>query len=79
MSDLNMSHGKMSDFVWFSLIVFTLFIKLRKFDFKSHWNTLIDKERYGVIFEYVPWKNAWFCFSSIVWVHFKHKTKKSWS
>ena len=35
MSDLNMSHGKMSDFdfVSFPLFGFTLVIKLRNFDF----------------------------------------------
>ena len=36
MSDLNMSHGKMFDFVSFPLLGFTLVIKLRNFDFKSH-------------------------------------------
>ena len=36
MSDLNMSHRKMSDFVSFSLFAFTLVIKLRNFDFESH-------------------------------------------
>ena len=41
MSDLNISHGKMSDFVSFPLLGFTLVIKLRNFDFESHWNTLI--------------------------------------
>ena len=35
-SDLNMSHGKMSDFVSCPLFGFTLVMKLRKFDFKSH-------------------------------------------
>ena len=49
-SDLNMFHGKMSDFVSFPLLGFTLVIKLICFDFESHWNILIvfDKERYGV-------------------------------
>ena len=36
MSDLNMSHGKMCDFVSFSLFGFSLAIKLRNFDFESH-------------------------------------------
>ena len=36
-----MFHGKMSDFVSFPLSGFTLVIKLRKFDFKGNWNTLI--------------------------------------
>ena len=46
MSDLNMSHEKMSDFVSFPLFGFTLFIKLRNFDFESHWNTslFLDKK-----------------------------------
>ena len=34
------------------------------------------KKKYGVSFEYVPWKTAWFCFISITWVHLSHKTKK---
>ena len=38
-SDLNMPHGQMSDFVSFSLFGFMLVIKLRSFDFESHWNT----------------------------------------
>ena len=41
MPDLNMSYGKMSDFVSFPLFWFTLDIKLRNPDFQSHWNTLI--------------------------------------
>ena len=55
-----MPHGKMSDFVSIPLFGFTLVIKLRNFDFKSHGNILInfDKERYGVRFEYVTWKNV---------------------
>ena len=54
--DLNMSHGKMSDFVSIPLFGFTLAIKLRNFDFESHWNVLIifNKEIYGVRFKYVP-------------------------
>ena len=61
-SDLNMSHGKMSDFVslplfWFT---FTLVINMKNLDFESHRITLIffDKKRYGVRFEYVPRKNV---------------------
>ena len=53
-SDLNMSHGKMSDFVSFLLFGFTLIIKLRNFDFESHSNAVIffDK-KIDVRFEYV--------------------------
>ena len=40
-SGLNMSREKLSDFVLFPLFGFTLVIKLRNFDFKSHLNTLI--------------------------------------
>ena len=35
-SDLNMSHGKMSDLVSFPFFGFTLVIKLRNLDFKGH-------------------------------------------
>ena len=45
MSDLNMSHGKMSGFVSFPFFGFTLFIKLRNFDFGSHWNILIFSDQ----------------------------------
>ena len=67
MSDLNMPHGKMSDFVSFSSFGFILVIKLRNFDFESHWNTFVDKKRYGFRFEYISWKNVWL---SIVWGFF---------
>ena len=80
MSDLNMFHGKFLSFVSFPVFHFTLVMKLRKFDFKSRWNTLIilTKIIYDVSFEYVRWKNVWFSFISIVWVHFTHKTEKLW-
>ena len=32
--------------------------------------------KYDVRFEYVPRKKIQFCFISIVWVHFSHKTEK---
>ena len=35
-SDLNMPHGKMSDFFSFPLFGLTLVIKLRNADFKGH-------------------------------------------
>ena len=38
-SDLNMSDGKMSNFVPFSFFGLNLVKKLRNFDFESHWNT----------------------------------------
>ena len=53
MSDLNMSHRKMSDFVLFLWLRFTLVLKLRNFDFESHWNTLIYLDKKGVRFEYI--------------------------
>ena len=75
-----MSHGNMSNFLSFPLFGFILVMKLRNVDFESHWNTSIffDKKIYVTRFEYVPWKNVWFCFISIVWVHFSHKTEKFW-
>ena len=36
MSDLDMSHEKMTDFVLFSLSGITLVTKMRKLDFESH-------------------------------------------
>ena len=41
MSDLNISHGKMSDFVSVSLLGLTLVIESINFDFKSDPNTSI--------------------------------------
>ena len=41
MSDLNMSHGEMTDFVFFPLFGFTLVIKLRNFYHGSNLNTLL--------------------------------------
>ena len=41
MSDLDMSHEKMSDFVLFAMFVFVLVTKLRNLYFESYWNTLI--------------------------------------
>ena len=35
-SDLNVSHGKISDFLSFPLFVLTLVMKLRNFDSESH-------------------------------------------
>ena len=52
-SDLNMSHGKMSDFVSFPLFRFTLVIKLRNFDFKGHQNI-----QYFLI---KKWCQIWLC------------------
>ena len=43
MSDLNISHGKMSDFVSFPLFRSTLVMKLRNLNFKVCENTLILK------------------------------------
>ena len=59
MSDLNMSYGKMFDFVSFPFCGFTVVIKLKNFHLKNHQNTLIffDKKRHDVRF-YDPWKNV---------------------
>ena len=65
---------------YFPLFGFPLVIKLRNFDYESHWNTVMFfyVKRNGVRFEYIPLKKVWFCFISIVWVHFSYKTEKFW-
>ena len=40
-NDDRFGHGKMSDFVSFPLLGFTSVMKLRNFDFESHWNVLV--------------------------------------
>ena len=57
------------DFISLYPIAFTFKMRLKSSNYKSHWNML-------VLFEYVPQKNIWFCFNSIVLVHFSHKTEK---
>ena len=52
-SDLNISHGKMSDFVGYPLLGLTLVIKLRNFDFESHLNTFFLTKKNDVRFEYI--------------------------
>ena len=83
MSDLNMSHEEMSDFVLFPLFGFTLVIKLRNFDIESHWNAWIffDKKRHGVRFmldlfvRVCRKEKSGVFFISIVWVQISHKTE----
>ena len=63
-----------------SIVWFQFSHKTQKFRF---WRSLkyfniFDKKRYGVRFEYVPWKNVGECFISIAWVHFSYKTEKCW-
>ena len=67
--DVNMSHGKMSDFVSFSMLGFTLVITLRNFDY---WNSsnFLDKKKNDVRFDYVQWNSVWFGLSFVVWVEF---------
>ena len=66
MSDLNMFHEKMSDFVSFPSFRFTLVIKLRNFDFESHRNTFMffNKNDITSRFDYVLRKKIWFSFVS---------------
>ena len=40
LSDLYITHKKISDFVLFPLFEFTLVTRMRNFDFRSHCNTL---------------------------------------
>ena len=72
-SDLNMFHGKMAAFVSFSFFAFTLVIKLKNFDFESHWNTLIFFDQQKMISDLnVPFQKvsgSWFklrCLSTIL-------------
>ena len=72
MSYLNMFHEKMYGFVSYPLFGFTLVMKLSYFNFGNHWNSLIflmkkDMTRNLNI--------VWFCFISIVWVHFSQKIR----
>ena len=49
MSDLSMSHEKISDFVSFLLFWFILVIKLRNFEYEINWNTLIFFDKKYVV------------------------------
>ena len=66
LSDLHMSW-----MIFFSLYltVFTFTMRLKSSNCKSPWNV-------SGLFEYVPRNNVWFCFNSIVLVHFSYKTEK---
>ena len=69
----------LSDFVSFPLFEFTLVIKLRNFDFKSHWNTSIFSDKKNRMSDLnMLHKNVWFCFISTVCVHSSDKTGKFW-
>ena len=59
------------DFISLYLLVLTFAMKLRSAIYKIHWKILefCNQMKYDVIFEYVPRRNFWFCFISIVWVH----------
>ena len=50
--------------------------KFRFWNSMKCFNIFWYKKRYGVRFEYVPWKNVWFCFIFSVSVHFSHETEK---
>ena len=57
-------------------------MKLKDANYKSHWNILVfatnEKWCQIWIFWICPMENVWFCFTSIVWVYFSHKTEKFW-
>ena len=63
-SDLNMAHGKMSNFVSLPLFVFTLVMKLKHFSFKSLDNTSIFIER-------KIWCQIWTCTVKQCLIQFK--------
>ena len=68
------------NFVSLYLFVFTFVFKFKDANYKSHWNILniLWPRKNDVRFEYFLWKNVWFCFICIAWVHFSHKTEKIW-
>ena len=55
-------------------------MKLRGANYKSHWNILVFCDQWKLMSDQidVPWKNVWYCFIHVVWVHFSHKTEKFW-
>ena len=67
----------MFDFASFYLFLLTFAMKSKDVNYKSQWNILsfLEAITNDVRSEYVSWKNVWFCFISIVWVH---KTEKFW-
>ena len=75
---LNMPHGKMPDFVSFSLLGFTLVIKLRNFDFERHWKyfNIFWSKKNNVRFKYVLSNSVWFSLSFIVWAQFWQEVEK---
>ena len=68
------------NFISLYLFVLTFVFKLKNANYKSHWYILniLWPMKNDVRFEYVLWKNVWFCFICTVWVHFSHKTEKIW-
>ena len=76
MSDLNMSLGKMPDLFHIDCIHFSHITEKFWFWKSMKYFNIFWQKRYDVRFEYVPWKNVWFCFTSILWVHHSHKTEK---
>ena len=64
MSDLNMSHEDMSDFVLFPLLGFTLVIKLRNFKY------FFGQQKTDGRFEYIISNSGWFGLGFVVWEEF---------
>ena len=75
MSDSNMSHGKMSDFVSFLLFWVHFSHKTKKFWFLKASQSSIIFEKKMVSDSNMSHKNVWFWFISIIWIHFSHKTE----
>ena len=73
MSDSNMSHGKMSDFVSFLLFWVHFSHKTEKFWFlKASQSSIIFEKK---MVSDLSHKNVWFWLISITWIHFSHKTE----
>ena len=70
LSDFTFAHAPFN-FISLYLLVLTRPLKLK------HAKYLRPMKK-DVRFEYFPWRNVWFCFTSTVWLHFSYKTEKFW-
>ena len=64
LSNMHMSRLILFHYI-FVLFVLNFAMKLKDDNYKSHWNILVFYNQLKMIFEYVPWKNVWFCFISL--------------
>ena len=63
------------------ILIFVVLTFAMKLEDDQLWKSLkyfsiLGPMKNDIRFEYFTWKNVWFCFISIAWVHFSHKTEK---